>query len=1263
MTDQKDKEQDRDIASIHEDDQGQELQQRSRTLTEKGLQYQIELKAKTRHKAWKQLQAKTNHINSMFIEVVTRQERQLLYSHWMTLYEQFMDSDEEYIHLLSAEMTKEDRSSWFDEQYEQFEHFKGKIQSWISNSGSATSVKQEDVKSHHSGSQRSGSSRTPSMRSTLSSARLKEEQKRAELLVKASALEQKRKLEQAKLELKLKEEQLEIEYQIAIANAKTKVVDDFESSMFPQQQIIKAEIHEHLKPQSKLLDPNAASFKPSTQVKTNTASYNFGPSKLQNTTQQDNFGAHDIHTGDNNKNEAAILSVVRHLSKPACEIKKFSGDPLEYTKFMRQFQSKVVNNCEDDDERLSFLEQYTTGEANRIVSGLGYLQANIGYKAALDELKERYGDPEIVVNAYIKKALNWPIIKGTNSKALDEYSIFLQECLNAGHSMHVMKILEYSENMKQLVAKLPYHLHDRWRNQVRHLKEQGQYILFSHLVEFVKRESKKLNDPIYGREALGYDHTNSPSKTHKIIPKRTKASFATQVSDATKSKNQYIQKTQENTKPAVTKTAFTEPCLFCNEQHTLESCRRISELPFRDRIEFLRGKGLCYGCLKLGKHTRKDCTNKSTCLHCERRHPTILHIINQSSEVKPTDDSASKPDIKPTSTNSDSITSMSTVEQLPCLMGAGDTECTLAVIPVKVRKKNSLKVLHTYAFLDPGSSISFCSNSVMQHLGVSGKGTTITLDTMGSSCKMFTYLIKGLEISSLDGANYFDLPTMYTKDEMPVSIQHIPTQNDISQWSHLSDVFLPRINSSIGLLIGNNVPNAYTPLEVRTGPVDTPHATKSCLGWIPWNILRQKGCENNQSYPVNRTELIAVSKVEEDRRLNQLLRDAINSDFPEGIINEKKEPSQEDRLFLNKVHSSRKVVDGHYEYCLPFRHGDIHLPDNKQQAVHRLKSLHRKMLNHSTFHQQYTAFMDQLLVKGYAEKVPEEELMRNDGRVWYLPHHGVFHPRKPGKIRIVFDCSALYEGISLNNILLQGPNLTNDLVGVLLKFRQNSVVIIGDIESMFHQVKVSPQDCDCLRFLWWPNGHLSEKPETYRMLVHLFGATSSPCCANLALRQTAKDYGDDYDPVIKDAVLNNFYVDDFLKSTATDEEAIQIMSGISELLNKGGFHIHKWMSNSKKVLASVSIDDRAKNLKDVNLEYDQLPGDRALGVFWSAEHDYLGFRTDVKPVVATRRNMLSVIGSIFDPLGIAAPFILPAKLMLQNLCYYQDPKRHRYEAP
>ena len=279
--------------------------------------------------------------------------------------------------------------------------------------------------------------------------------------------------------------------------------------------------------------------------------------------------------------------------------------------------------------------------------------------------------------------------------------------------------------------------------------------------------------------------------------------------------------------------------------------------------------------------------------------------------------------------------------------------------------------------------------------------------------------------------------------------------------------------------------------------------------------------------------------------------------------------------------------------------------------------------------------------------MPKERL-QNSGKSWYLPHHPVFHPQKPEKVRVVFDCSAKYRGTSLNDQLLQGPDLANSLIGVLTRFRQGPIAFMADVEAMFHQVRVPVEDCDSLRFLWWPNGDTTAIPEEYQMMVHLFGSISSPSCANFALKKTAEDNKEDFSPLAISTVERDFYVDDCLKSVESDEVAIPLVQELRQLLSRGGFRLTKWSSNSENILKSLPEVERAASVK--NLEFASSPIERALGVRWNVTSDTFGYKIVVKERPVTRRGILSIVCSIYDPLGFLAPFIFLAKILLQDLC-------------
>ena len=338
------------------------------------------------------------------------------------------------------------------------------------------------------------------------------------------------------------------------------------------------------------------------------------------------------------------------------------------------------------------------------------------------------------------------------------------------------------------------------------------------------------------------------------------------------------------------------------------------------------------------------------------------------------------------------------------------------------------------------------------------------------------------------------------------------------------------------------------------------------------------------------------------------------------------------------------------EITLPIRDKQLTLPNNRTMALNRLKPLKRRFQSSEGYRQHYVEFMNKVIESGYAERVPEGNGLEDNSKpVWYIPHHGVYHPKKPNKIRVVFDCSAQFEGESLNKHLLQGPDLTNNLSGVLYRFRREPVAIMCDIESMFYQVKVPEEGRDLLRFLWWDKGDTSKEPQEYRMTVHLFGAASSPGCSNFALKTTADDNERSLGSAPAEFLRRDFYVDDGLKSLPSVEEAVDLVNSVKEMCNRGGFNLHKFTSNSKEVIQRIPASDRAEDLKSMDFERDTLPTERALGIQWCIET--FKFIISSKDRPCTRRGILSEVSTIFDPLGFVAPVLLEGKAIFQELCH------------
>ena len=169
------------------------------------------------------------------------------------------------------------------------------------------------------------------------------------------------------------------------------------------------------------------------------------------------------------------------------------------------------------------------------------------------------------------------------------------------------------------------------------------------------------------------------------------------------------------------------------------------------------------------------------------------------------------------------------------------------------------------------------------------------------------------------------------------------------------------------------------------------------------------------------------------------------------------------------------------------------------------------------------------------------------------------------------------------------------------------------------------------------------------MTVHLFGATSSPGCANYALKATSDMFEKDCGMAAADFVRHNFYVDDGLKSVATCAEALHLVHSSRELCKKGGFNLHKFVCNDTDVLSAIAPELRANDLQSMDLTCDSAPVERTLGVHWCIESDTFQFRIEIKDRPFTRRGILSTVSSVYDPLGLVSPCVLIGKQILQEL--------------
>ena len=292
--------------------------------------------------------------------------------------------------------------------------------------------------------------------------------------------------------------------------------------------------------------------------------------------------------------------------------------------------------------------------------------------------------------------------------------------------------------------------------------------------------------------------------------------------------------------------------------------------------------------------------------------------------------------------------------------------------------------------------------------------------------------------------------------------------------------------------------------------------------------------------------------------------------------------------------------------------------------------------------------MEAYIADEQAMLVEEEEV--NTAHQWFLPHHAVFKRSNPEKCRVVFDCAAQFKGVSLNDVILQGPNFLNSLSGVLIRFRKEPVAVVGDIKLMFHQCFVMEQDRRFLRFLWWPAGDTSQKPKVHAMKVHLFGGKSSPSVVNYCMRKIAQDNEEQFSELAINTLRRSFYMDDMIRSVGTVSEAKDLIPEMQALLGAGGFELGKYMSTEREVIETVEEDKRAKSLQNIDIHDSNLPQESALGLKWNVEGDFFTYSVNLDEKPLTKRGLLATTASLYDPLGLVAPVLLVPKLIQQNLC-------------
>nr|XP_046214589.1 uncharacterized protein LOC124041258 isoform X1 [Oncorhynchus gorbuscha] len=921
---------------------------------------------------------------------------------------------------------------------------------------------------------------------------------------------------------------------------------------------------------------------------------------------------------------------------PIPEPVTFNGEPLSYTDWKVSFQTLIDRKNIPTTEKIYYLRKYVGGPAKKAIESYFMLGTESAYHAAWTILEERYGNKFFIAKSFRDKLNAWPTIGSKDSLELRDLVDFLRSCEAAMSQNKGLEVLNDCNENQKILAKLPDWLTSRWNRKVTDILEETEiFPSFSQFVKFLTREAKIACNPVTSLHAL------KPSEDGKLKTPRIQNPGAR------------VLATNSDEKDTVTS------CVFCEKSgHSLHKCWKFMDKPAAERQKFVQENKLCFGCLRPG-HRSKDCDNRNTCDTCQRRHPSCLHEDRSKERLR--DRKTEPPRDKGTRASSEAISNR-------VVRDINTHTSTIIPVWVSTTSEPDREVL-VYALLDTQSDTTFILEETTKALNTRKEPVQLKLSTMASrNTTVPCQKLSGLQVRGFYLEKKIPLPTTYSREFIPANRDHIPTPETARAWSHLEHIaeeIAPQQSCDVGLLIGYNCSQALLPREIVSGKGNQPFAQRTDLGWsivgygnpcidygdpigVSHRVIVRQVMPSLQSSSnlTNQVHHVCRTHVREVITTLDIIK-TLESDFNERAAEEDL-ISQEDIRFLKKMKEGiRRKDNGHYEMPLPFKEERPNLPNNKTCAVHRLKCLERRLRRDKQYYKDYTAFMEETIACGDAEKVSKEEI--NKHPAWYIPHHGVYHPQKPGKIRVVFDCSAKFRETSLNDHLT-GSEVTNTLLGVLCRFRKGPVAIMCDVECMFHQFHVKAEDQDYLRFLWWENGDLESQPSAYRMMVHLFGAASSPGCANYGLKHLAAEGQGSFSEKSIQFIERNFYVDDGLTSVSSEAEAAQLGKEARELCSIGKLRLHKFISNSKEVIATIPKEERAKGAKDLDMALGEPHMERALGVLWCVASDEFQFRVVVKERPLTRRGVLSTVASVYDLLGFVAPFVLVGKQILQRMC-------------
>lgn len=983
-------------------------------------------------------------------------------------------------------------------------------------------------------------------------------------------------------------------------------------------------------------------------------------------------------------NHTGFGDIARFLARRellSSSLTKFDDQPEGYWAWKSSFLNSLEGIGLTCSEELDLLTKWLGPQSSAHVKRIRAVHVNdpaLGLRMAWSRLQECYGAAEMIEKALLDRVEKFPRINNKDPQKLRELGDLLQELVSARHEGNLpgLTYLDTARGLNPIVEKLPFGLQEKWISQGSNYKlhYKVHFPPFAYFADFVCREAYIRNDPSFflsSSAATTMKPDNAVKKMRSsgnFISSHKTEVFSTSDSDTTDS---------PSARPDV-----SSQCPIHKKPHPLKRCRGFRTKTIEERKAFLKEAGICFRCCSSSKHLAKDCKIAVQCKECNSdRHIAALHPGPAPwNSWTPESENGGEEKDEPSPTVNSKCTEVCGESNSP----RSCSKICLITVHLNGQPERSVRL---YAILDDQSNRSLARSEFFDLFGLKGTDALYTLRTCAGLTEMSGRRATSFIAQPLDGSLSINLPTLIECNYIPEDRSEIPTPEVAKHHTHLNSIakHIPPLDpeAQILLLLGRDVLQVHKVRDQRNGPNNAPYAQRLDLGWVIIGeaclgtahktkdasvfsthilengrhshftpclnhlTLKEKLTVNNQRsrspYNLQSSQLACVpAPCSDDDSLGSKIFQRTEDD-------NKVAPSIEDKQFIKLMDKEMFIDEGNsWVAPLPFRTSRLHLPNNREQALSRFNSLCRTFERKAETKQHFFTFMQRIFDQDHAELAPP---LAEGEECWYLPTFGVYHPHKPGQIRVVFDSSAKHLGVSLNDVLLTGPDLNNGLLGVLMRFRREQIAVTADIEQMFHSFIVREDHRNFLRFLWFKNNNPMDEVVEYRMRVHVFGNSPSPAVAIYGLRRAALHGEDEFGHAAKEFIHREFYVDDGLKSLPSVTEAVGLLKAARGMLAMSNLHLHKIASNCPAVMQAFPSSEYAKDLKDLDLDIDSLPVQRSLGLNWDLSNDTFTFRVASTKKPFTRRGVLATVNSLFDPLGLVAPISIQGKFLLRELTH------------